>query len=270
MTPLESSISASSQRIAELEKQVGYYVYSGGPSALGHSFGRTFNGTNQSLSSSTALSFPGCPGSCSTNQWTFAFWLDQLSVPGGSGGMIAESTTNAFSSGQTGAFFILYNSVDFPGNVEVFVNIGGGFDISFADPSTTVWHDYVISVGTGPAVSVYIDGSSVSVTIHGTPTNATLSNQTAYLMARANSTLWENARFSEFAIYKTNLSSTDASNLWNGGAGRLASSVQGSSLVSYTHLCGTASPEPDQIGAWTWGLTGTPSQVAGPGVLNCP
>jgi hypothetical protein len=86
-------------------------------------------------------------------------------------------------------------------------------------------------------------------------------------MSRDASSLWLAGKISDFAIWQADESSHAAAIF----GGTLPSSIDATNLVSYTHLCGTSSPEPDTVGAWNWALTGTPTQTAGPTpILNCP
>ena len=236
------------QGITNIPKQAG---------VSGHSYGRSFNGTNQALNSSTTINFS------STTVMSVWFWLNETAF-NNSDELLAESSTNYNSN--VGAFLIDPNS----GTTHEFdfnVNGIGSVACNIVRPSASAWHSYLLEVDmTAGTCKAYVDGSSVTVTGGGPAVSGTISTQTVYLMSRAASSLWNAGSLSEFAVWKVDESS-HASAL-NGGT--LPSAVDSGNLVSYVHLCGTASPEPDIVGGWNWCVTGTPAQVTGPGVINCP
>lgn len=232
----------------------------------GHSHGRSFNGTNQALQSSTTIDLSA------TKVVTIWFWLNQTSFSGNNDPLVGESSSN-FNS-NSGAFLLDASITGGSSNFGMNANAGGGNILSchFNDPSAGAWHSFMIiwDISVNPNTCVaYVDGTSVTITYGNQTTGTTTNfgNYTVNLMSRNQASLWDAGSLAEFAIWKGNESANIS--VLNAGTS-LPSAVDASNLISYVHICGTASPEPDSKGSWNWTLTGTPAQVTGPGVLNCP
>jgi hypothetical protein len=92
-------------------------------------------------------------------------------------------------------------------------------------------------------------------------------------MSRTNSELFGAGRISEVAFYDGSMNQTDATSLYNSGAGVDARTVQGGSLFYYWQLCGTASPETALVGGvnhhgrWGDGATRPIAGICGVGAL---
>lgn len=232
-----------------------------GGAVAGHSFGRSFNGTNQALQSSATVDLTG------TGTISVWFRLNQTAFQTNDA-MAVESNSN---SNVNGAIQIDPNSSACPQKFAFATHTSGGFiEQSFTPPSAGAWHSYLFVILMGVAgtnFKAYVDGSSVTtnVCVAYISGAGNFGNYTFNLMSRNSTTLWNAGSMSEFAIWKAD-ESANASTL-NGGT--LPSSVDATNLVRYVHICGTASPEPDTQSG-NWALTGTPPQVTGPGVINCP
>lgn len=226
-----------------------------------NSFAISFNGTSQALNTAENVVYT------STAVASVSFWMKQSGAFNNSDELAGESSTNF--NGVSGAFLLDPNAASgfFEANVST---SAGAFVCQITRPaSATVWHLYTIvwNVFTNPnTCAIYVDGSSVSTTLIAATGSATFTDHVMYLMSRAASSLWNGGSMAEFAIWKVALNSTDAANLWNGGSGALATTVQGSSLIRYWHGCDTTT----DVITGSWVGTGSPTQVAGPGLLNCP
>lgn len=223
----------------------------------GHSYSYSFNGTNQAISTSGVVAFAG-------SAITVAFWIKTSSW--GTGDQLCGESSSDFNS-NAGAFIIDCGYSGATGNInfQEFCGSGvysGGY---FAQPSTGSWH-YIVLVGqTLLPYAAYVDGSAVTITgTTGCAQNFT--SQTFYFMSRAAGSLWETGSVAELAIWATALTSGNVTTLYNGGSGAAATSV--GSPIRYWHGCDLTT---DVIaGASTWTPTGSPSQVTGPGYVNCP
>lgn len=133
-------------------------------------------------------------------------------------------------------------------------------------PSGAAWHHIVI-VYDGSSTSnnpvIYLDGSSVSVTTVIAPTGTLGSSAQVYNIGNrtAADRNW-NGRIAEVAIWEnTLLSAGNVTALYNGGLGARADSIP-TAPTHYWKLCGTASPEPNEIGGGSSGtVTGTAQQA---------
>jgi hypothetical protein len=236
----------------------GKVVLGGGISA-GHSYGLSFNGSTDALNSSATVDLT------STSTVSVWFWAKKSSFT--TNQLAVESSSNYNSN--NGAFIINFNDTGCANTISFAIHQAGVTASSdIPTPSINVWHSYMFVFNTAgnSSFKVYVDGISQTVTtcVANTP-GGNLGNYTVYLNSRGASSLFNTGSTAEFAMWKAD-ESANASTL-NGGT--LPSSVDASNLVRYAHLCGTANPEPDiQSGSWIY--TGTPSQVTGPGVLNCP
>jgi hypothetical protein len=234
--------------------------------ASGSSHGRAFNGTNQSLSSSTTINLTA------TTVLTISFW-GWNTTNGAADALYLESGDPFFSS--TSGFIVDPNSSTNSGKVDW--NFNGNTAVatcSFPQPTAGVWHNFVLVwiASANPYVcKAYVDGSVQSPTTtnvaQASPGVSGFGNNTMYLMARGNTTLWNAGRMADLAIWQADESGS-ASSIFGG---TLPSTIDAGNLVGYAHFCGTASPEPSVTGAWNWALTGTPTQAAGPTpIINCP
>lgn len=244
-------------------KQMGPMTLGLTPST-GHSFGRQFNGTNQALQSTSAVTM--------NTTRTLSVWFQMYQNANQSNDALAlESSANTTSN--SGGWLIDPNSASGACSASTFqfwVNIGGSVGkVSFAQPSAATWHDYLIVIDSHTTANfkAYVDGASQSLTVCTASTAgvANFVNFTVNVMSRNGASLWNAGRMAELAIYSVD----ESANVSTLHGGTLPSSVDSGNLIQYAHFCGTASPEPDTItGSWT--LVGTPTQVAGPGVINCP
>lgn len=236
-------------------KRVGPAKRIGIPPGNTSTFGRIFNGSTDALNSSTTIDLTA------TSTVTFSFWLWQNSFVIANE-LIAESST--LSTANNGAFYI---NADSSNQIKAnFNGPAGQTHVDFGQPSTGAWHHYLIVLNASTAGAAWVDGVAQSNTGGVTASNGNYGNFTVYLMSRAATSLFNAGKLADFAVYKVD----ESANVATLAGGALASSVDATNLISYVHLCGTASPEPDSKGAWTWTLTGTPAQTAGPGLLNCP
>lgn len=184
--------------------------------------------------------------------------------------LFAESSPNF--NVNTGAFLIDPNSGSSPGNFEYGVHGSGGGktnSVTFAQASAGVWHHYTLIIDTTANSTAnfvaYVDGVSQSLTsLTATLDVPGFGNQSVFLASRNGTSLFNDCRMAEFAIWNAALSSVDASNLANGAA---ANTVEVANLVRYVPICGNASPEPDAVtGNWT--VTGT-TQTSHPAAGGC-
>lgn len=234
-----------------------------GPST-GHSFGRQFNGTNQALQSDVAVAM--------NTTRTLSVWFRMYQNANQSNDALALESSANTTSNQEGWLIDPNNSggTCAAGTFAFWVNIGGTVSpASFTQPSAATWHDYLIVIDSHTTANykAYVDGVSQSLTIcHATTTGSTnFVNFTVNVMSRNGASLWNAGRMAELAIYSVD----ESANVSTLHGGTLPSSVDSGNLIRYAHFCGTASPEPDTI-TGSWLLVGTPTQVAGPGVINCP
>jgi hypothetical protein len=244
--------------------KVGGRAVFGGGSSPGHSFGLSFNGSTAALNSSATVDLT------STGTISIWFWMNKTAFANNDF-LAAESSTNHNSN--NGSFIIDPNG-GLSGACTNFFVFGvhqGGLEeeAGFTRPTSGTWHSYLLVLSTtgGSSDKAYLDGVSASglTACDANSGSGNFGNYTIYLMSRAAASLWTAGSMAEFTVWKAD-ESANASTL-NGGT--LPSAVDASNLVRYTHLCGNANPEPDtQAGSWIF--TGTPSQITGPGVLNCP
>jgi concanavalin A-like lectin/glucanase superfamily protein len=139
-----------------------------------------------------------------------------------------------------------------------------------ARPSPAAWHHIVVNIdrtlGAASAVTkIYFDGIDQGATNGGGDSSGNFGSAVLYLMSVEGTSLFGAGCQAEPAIYGgMNLSPTDVSNLWNGGAGQLATKVQGSSLKHYWRMKGDISPEPALVGGIDLNLTGSPPKADHP------
>ena len=117
-----------------------------------------------------------------------------------------------------------------------------------------------------------VDGVAKSLTLGGDNNNTDAFNSTTIaLMSRNCTSLFGAGRIAEVAIWGgIQFTQTDVNNLYNSGAGALATSVQAGSLAFYWQILGTASPEPATTGGVNMNVTGTTSVAHPFGAVSAP
>lgn len=222
---------------------------------------RQTNGTNQSLQTASAIDFGGAT-LVSISVWLYwdAYANDNdlaLETNTFATGNPAEVQLNPNSSAPSGVFLVNVNA-----------DVGNN-SVTFTRPSAAAWHHYLINIDIGHATqevrSVYVDGSSVTLTGNQTNNNTQgFGSEVWYLMSRENTSLFGAGRIADLAFWSgINLSGTDATNL-NGGTA--PTSVESGSLVFYWKMCGDASPEPYTTGGINLTVNSA-TQVAHPSAI---
>lgn len=203
------------------------------------------------------------------NTITVAFW-GWNNTNGTGDHLFAESSTNF--NNNNGTFLIDPNSPSNGGAFEyAFHSAGNGQTnaVTFPYPTAATWHQYTLiidsTVNSVAHFVAYVDGISQTLTTDTAASASTgFGNNSVYLGSRGGTTLFNDCRMAEFAIWNVALSASDASSLASGVA---ANTIKLSNLVRYVPICGNASPEPDSItGNWT--VTGT-SAVSHPAAGGC-
>ncbi len=229
-----------------------------------NTFSQSFNGTSQASNTAQVVCLD-TSGSCTAGTVTtvtISFWLYQNSFANNDA-LLGESSSD-FNS-NNGSFLLNPNSST-SGVWDFKVHFSGGTYLGcyFARPSAAAWHFYVLQWNVASTCQAYVDGSAVSTTADGSFAGTPFVSQTVYLMSRGASSLWNAGKLAEFAMWTSYLTSGNVTTLWNSGNGALATSIP--TPIRYWHGCDATS---DVItGSWT--ATGSPSQTAGPGFLNCP
>jgi hypothetical protein len=232
---------------------------------------RSFNGTNQALSSASVLSLG------SATALTIAFWL-WIDAWGGTDMVIVELGNGAGTdgcliySGAPGGSAVLVVNLD--GNV-------GGNNADYTQPGTGAWHHYVATFDKGLAsneVNLYLDGSLQTPTTRRDNNNNTnaFGDNTLYFMARTASTLWRSGRLADMAVWTSVLSGGNITSL---NAGTLPDAISPTPAY-YWKLCAdpvkpgmkSMLPEPASIGGIDLNRTGDPLAIAHPNTvsLSCP
>jgi hypothetical protein len=125
---------------------------------------------------------------------------------------------------------------------------------TIAAPSSSAWHHALITYdGSSTANNpiIYIDGSSVTVTRLTAPVGSLVTNSDGFILGNRSDQIRNfNGRLAEFAFW--NGSILTAGNATSLAAGARADSI--GSPVAYLKLCGSTSPEPNEISG---GATGT-------------
>lgn len=131
---------------------------------------------------------------------------------------------------------------------------------SVTEPSAAAWHHVCVTYNGGSFNNdpiFYLDGATPAVTETSTPSPAIdLTGTVAYLFGnRGAGDRGFNGKLAEIAEWSSVLTAGNIASLWNSGAGARADSI-GVSPVFYFTLCGTASPEPDEMGGTAATVTG--------------
>lgn len=229
---------------------------------------RQFNGTDQSLQSAATLD------GTSVNKIAVQIWLWRNNFSATY--TIAE--TSALSDNNAGSIGIFSDAgTDF---IQCVGNVGVTSG-TIGQPSANAWHHYVydfdFTQDNATALEIphiWRDGTEASITPVNQSNNNTgnFGNYTLNLMSRNNSSLWLPGRMAEVAIWAgINLTQDDVDDLWNGGAGVDARTVQNGNLTFYWQLCGAASPETALVGGTSLTVNGATSAahpISGTGICS--
>lgn len=170
---------------------------------------RTFNGSSDNLQSASTVNLS------STKVISLSFWLywDAFS---NDDKLAFESSSNYNSN--TGTFIVDVNSSS-PNNTFTFsVHDSGYLACSFAWPSATAWHHYLLildnTTGGAGTCSAYVDGISAAPSVAvNTASGSDFGDFTLNVMSRNASSLFGAGRISDIAIWKSALTSGDATSL---------------------------------------------------------
>jgi concanavalin A-like lectin/glucanase superfamily protein len=214
---------------------------------------RQFSGTSQYLQSSANVDL----SSTKVVSISFFMYWDSFSDTD----LLMAETSSNFNA-NTGA--ILIDPDDASGAYAYVLKLSAFYlRCTIARPSAAAWHHYLLildnSSGTGTCTA-YVDGSAVTATkvLDGDGTT-TFGNYTLNLFSRNGASLFGAGRLSELAIWKSALTSGNASSLATYTA---ATSIDAGNLLFYWPIKG-ASPEVPTIGTPNLNVTGA-TAVAGP------
>ncbi len=179
--------------------------------------------------------------------------------------MSALSISN--KSGTENFYGLISNST---ANMRAYAFFNGvaSFSVSSGTLSASTWYNILAVYSSATSVVVYVNGAastagSTSITFG---TANVMSIGSIYFGNSTATDLW-NGSVAYPAFWATNLTSADASNLYNAGAGKDPRTIESGSIVSFSRLA-AGSPYIDAISGISWTATGAPSVVADP--FNVP
>lgn len=197
---------------------------------------------------------------------SYSMWIWLTGDGGGSLGRMFDKGSTVTTEGR----FLLYSPA--ASGFRFFAGFSGTIgDWSIATPSTGAWHHLGLTYNGSSTVNnpiMYLDGSSVTVTRLVAPVGTIGASTQPYIIGnRADGLRHWNGRLAEFAVWPgTILSAGDMTALYNSGNGARADSLA-TQPTAYWKLCGTASPEPNDVVGSSGTVTGT-AQQAHP-FVNC-
>ena len=224
---------------------------------------RAFNGTNQSLRSTAALT-----NLASKTRLAIGFWI--YTTFAADDDILLETSAN--SNSNPGSLKVLANE---SGTNRLWTDVVGNVGQASGDcapPADNTWHHVLINynlanAGATEVESIYINGTSQTLTHIATSNNTgSFTSQFLNVMSRNNASLYADGRMADLAIWAptTAVAGTDVTNL---AAGRRAHTVRNSELLYHWPLGGTASPEPANIGSTALTVNGA-TNVADPPTLD--
>ena len=230
------------------------------PSVQNGHLARSFNGTNTDSMHSAAALILGAPNVISIG------FRGYNTTNGSADALFMESTTNY--NNTRGAILVDPNSGSHPGNFEFAANTvsgaGGILDCTFAQPSQATWHTYLLVMDISSAsgnCKAYVDGVSQSVTIThgGSEVATTFTDQTWYFMSRNDTSLNNNGRMTDIAIWQGD-ESANAATL--NSCTTDTSAVDNPNQLYYWQIQ-QVSPETPTTGTFNLTIRGT-ANIAGP------
>lgn len=180
---------------------------------------------------------------------TSTSWCQWIWLTGAGGGGFGRLFDK--DSGTTGRRVLFYDNV--AGTLQfdaAWTTTIGQWTI--AAPATGAWHHLCITYNASATTNdpiFYLDNTTPAVTEANAPTGTLQTNTGAYIIGnRADDLRNLNGRDAEFAVWEgTILTAGNVTTLYNGGAGARADSLA-TAPTTYWRLCGTDSPEPNEIG----------------------
>lgn len=221
---------------------------------------RTFGGVSTDAVTTNLTSY--------STQRSYAVWVARTGDGGGTFGRLFTRSAAETES-------ILNDPVNTYRYSHAFSTTAGAWTIP--RPTLTDWHHVLVVYDAGATTNVptiYLDGSSQTVTTMTTPVGTATSASDSYVIGNsgAGTRNWAGS-IAEFAVWDTLLTQADATALYNGPYGT-AVKIEEASLKCYYPLAFGASPEPDAAGkVGTATVTGTvlvahPIRIDKPPVLS--
>jgi hypothetical protein len=239
------------------------WVKGTGAAATASCAAATFNGTT--AFGSVPLTFS------SVAQFSISVWANLPSFDNADEMLMEYSV--AAGGPNPGSFFLDPDSGGIPGTFESLVSGASQSTDTIPRPSAASWHnlvfaiDMLVNTGAGNAqlVGAWVDGTSQTISPHGTALTTALGNYTLYIMSRAGTSLFRSGSIERLAIWSSLLSGANATSLAGGAA---PSTIAGGPRF-YWALTGAAGTEANLGSGGTATVTLT-NTGTGAGPSPCP
>lgn len=236
---------------------------------------RTFNGTSQGMASASALSLSAY------TSLTFAcwYWWDAYASATPSGHL----ATYGPADGTVNTFRIVPNKpvggLDIEAIFSSGPNVNDGYypHSNFTGPlAAGTWTHLVVTYDRtilfpNLIMKLYLNGTLRTLTQNNVAqVENPWSNLNLFLMCYDTTQAYGAGRLAEVAIWGgTIFSDPQAADLYNGGAGKDATTSTAGSPTYYWQICGDVSPEPATTGGIALNLTGSPAKSPAHPISTC-